>query len=44
MMYYVPALPDAIKAEVCIANPDATKREGFVKWLNTRRLPQCRRT
>ncbi len=33
MMYYVPAPPDAIKAEVCIANPDATKTEGFVKWL-----------
>jgi hypothetical protein len=28
-----PTLPMAIKAEVCIANPDATKSEGFVKWL-----------
>jgi len=28
-----PFLPNAIKAEVCIANPDATKSEGFVKWL-----------
>ena len=28
-----PFLPDAIKAEVCIANPDATKSEGFMTWL-----------
>lgn len=28
-----PFLPQAIKAEVCIANPDATKTEGFVKWM-----------
>jgi len=28
-----PFLPVAIKAEICIANPDATKKEGFVKWL-----------
>jgi hypothetical protein len=25
--------PEAMKAEVCIANPDATKTEGFLKWL-----------
>jgi hypothetical protein len=25
--------PMAMKAEVCIANPDATKKEGFTKWL-----------
>ncbi len=25
--------PMAMKAEVCIANPDATKKEGFIKWL-----------
>ncbi|MFN3875115.1 MAG: hypothetical protein ACK4L7_04295, partial [Flavobacteriales bacterium] len=25
--------PDAIRAEVCIANPDATQKEGFIKWL-----------
>jgi hypothetical protein len=28
-----PYFPMAMKAEVCIANPDATKKEGFVKWL-----------
>ncbi|MBL0129658.1 MAG: T9SS type A sorting domain-containing protein [Flavobacteriales bacterium] len=28
-----PGFPMAMKAEVCIANPDATKQEGFVKWL-----------
>jgi hypothetical protein len=28
-----PYFPVAMKAEVCIANPDATKKEGFVKWL-----------
>jgi hypothetical protein len=25
--------PDAIRAEVCIANHDATQKEGFIKWL-----------
>ncbi len=25
-------VPDAIKAEVCIANPDATRQEGFIEW------------
>lgn len=25
--------PMAMKAEVCIANPDATKKEGFINWL-----------
>lgn len=38
MMYYVPAPPDAIKAEVCIANPDATKREGFISWIRREAL------
>jgi hypothetical protein len=27
-----PGVPDAIKAEVRIANPDATKKEGFLRW------------
>jgi len=27
--------PMAMKAEVCIANPDATQQEGFVKWLES---------
>lgn len=27
-----PAVPEAIKAEVCIANPEATRQEGFIKW------------
>jgi hypothetical protein len=27
-----PGVPDAIKAEVCIANPDATQKEGFLSW------------
>ena len=25
--------PDAIRAEVCIANPEATQSDGFIKWL-----------
>ncbi|HRD51932.1 MAG TPA: hypothetical protein PKY96_04715 [Flavobacteriales bacterium] len=25
--------PDAMRAEICIANPDATKKEGFLDWL-----------
>ncbi|MBK8498583.1 MAG: right-handed parallel beta-helix repeat-containing protein [Flavobacteriales bacterium] len=25
-------IPDAIKAEVCIANPDATQKENFLDW------------
>jgi hypothetical protein len=25
--------PDAIRAEVCIANPEATQKDGFLKWL-----------
>ncbi len=25
--------PDAIRAEICIANPEATQKEGFLKWL-----------
>jgi len=25
--------PMAMKAEVCIANPDATQKDGFMKWL-----------
>ncbi|MBK8499111.1 MAG: hypothetical protein IPL52_09895 [Flavobacteriales bacterium] len=28
-----PGFPDAIRAEVCIANPDATKSDGFMQWL-----------
>lgn len=28
-----PYFPMAMKAEVCIANPDATQKEGFLKWL-----------
>jgi hypothetical protein len=28
-----PYFPMAMKAEVCIANPDATKKDGFLKWL-----------
>lgn len=27
-----PGVPDAIRAEILIANPDATKKEGFLKW------------
>ena len=27
-----PGVPDAIRAEVLIANPDATKKDGFLKW------------
>ena len=27
-----PGIPDAIRAEILIANPDATKKEGFLKW------------
>ena len=26
-------MPPAMVAEICIANPDATKKEGFLKWL-----------
>ncbi|MBP9081003.1 MAG: S8 family peptidase [Flavobacteriales bacterium] len=26
-------LPDAMYLEVCVANPEATQREGFVKWV-----------
>lgn len=26
-------LPPAMVAEICIANPDATKKDGFLKWL-----------
>ena len=26
-------MPQAMEAEICIANPDATKTEGFVEWL-----------
>jgi hypothetical protein len=33
-----PYFPMAMKAEVCIANPDATKKEGFTKWLLTEAL------
>ncbi|MFZ1694070.1 MAG: T9SS type A sorting domain-containing protein [Flavobacteriales bacterium] len=25
--------PDAMRAQICIANPDATKKEGFLDWL-----------
>ena len=28
-----PEFPAAMKAEVCIANPDAVKKEGFMDWL-----------
>ncbi len=28
-----PGFPEAMKAEICIANPDATRQEGFIKWL-----------
>lgn len=28
-----PDFPAAMKAEVCIANPDAVQKEGFMKWL-----------
>jgi len=27
------SVPEAIKAEICIANPDATKKEGFIQWV-----------
>lgn len=27
--------PDAMRAEICIANPEATQKEGFLKWLET---------
>lgn len=30
-----PTMPAAMKAEICIANPDATKRDGFIRWLET---------
>jgi hypothetical protein len=30
-----PTMPAAMKAEVCIANPDATRRDGFMRWLET---------
>ncbi len=30
-----PGFPSAMKAEVCIANPDATQRDGFIRWLET---------
>jgi hypothetical protein len=26
-------MPQAMEAEVCIANPDATKQDGFMKWF-----------
>ncbi|MCC6540631.1 MAG: T9SS type A sorting domain-containing protein [Flavobacteriales bacterium] len=32
-MMMKPILPMAIKAEICIANPDATKSEGFLEFL-----------
>jgi hypothetical protein len=28
-------LPDAMELEICTANPDATKKEDFMKWLTT---------
>jgi len=28
-----PGFPEAMKAEICIANPEATRTEGFLKWL-----------
>lgn len=28
-----PGFPDAMRAEICIANPEATQREGFLRWL-----------
>ncbi len=27
--------PDAMRADICIANPEATQKEGFLKWLET---------
>jgi len=30
-----PDFPAAMKAEVCIANPDATQQRGFMTWLRT---------
>jgi hypothetical protein len=30
-----PTMPAAMKAEICIANPDATRRDGFMRWLET---------
>jgi len=26
-------LPEAMRAEICVANPDATQKEGFLYWL-----------
>lgn len=28
-----PGFPDAMRAEICIANPEATQRDGFLRWL-----------
>lgn len=28
-----PGFPDAMRAEICIANPEATQRDGFIRWL-----------
>ncbi len=36
--------PDAMRAEICIANPEATQKEGFLKWLEnecTQPLPEA---
>lgn len=33
-----PGVPDAIKAEICIANPAATRTDGFVPWLQREQL------
>ena len=33
-------IPDAIKAEICIANPEATQTDRFVDWLREIYFPQ----
>jgi hypothetical protein len=38
-MMLKPTLPMAIKAEICIANPDATKSEGFLEFLEIKAEP-----
>jgi hypothetical protein len=34
-----PEIPLAIKAEICIANPEATQKEGFLKWAEFEAVP-----
>lgn len=33
-----PNVPDAIKAEICLANPEATQQRGFLEWAGTSSL------